>query len=134
MGIAAVSTRRDAPENRNVSFLVVNSADIGSHKAAEQYWEAVRGLILPERFERLLVVDDFGANEQQGDSYGGKESVAVRRGETVDILKKVFDVEVEVFPFVVAERGHDGGIDDRSYGMLICEVSARVIAFLAGSL
>lgn len=133
LGVRASSIRGAAPGTRNVPFLVANSADIGFHKASEHYWAAVKKSILPERFERLLLVDDFGANEQQGDSYAEGERVAVRRTRTVDTLKEVFDVEVEVFPFIAAERGPDGGVDDRGYGMLICEASARVIAYCAGN-
>lgn len=133
LGVRALSITAAAPVNRNAPFLVANSADIGFHKASEHYWAAVKRSILPERFGRLLIVDDFGANEQQGDSYAGSERVAIRSMRTVDTLKKVFDAQVEVFPFAAAERSPDGGVDDRGYGMLICEASARVIAYCAGN-
>ena len=130
MGIRTVSVRDATGRNPDVSFFIANSADIGFPKTTERYWHTVRGLIRQESLMGLFIVDDFGANEQPGDSYARNEKVTIRRQQTVDILEKVFAVEVESFPFILTARDPDGGVDDQSYRTLISEASARVTRYL----
>lgn len=70
--------------------LVANSADLGAHKADRRFWEAIRDRLRPSRPLRVLLVDDFGANEQEGDAYAARDQVEKRRRQTVALLGEVF--------------------------------------------
>jgi hypothetical protein len=131
MGIRAAGVRGAGRPAPGPPFLIANSADIGFHKATQRYWEAVKGALLPERLERLLIVDDFGANEQPGDSYADMRKVESRRVETVGIAERVFGVKVEVFPFILPARDADGVADDGSYRELVGEASGCVTRFIS---
>lgn len=127
MGVKAVSLRNSDRCIRDVSFVVANSADIGFHKVDQGFWESVKAQDLPERVEKVLIVDDFGANEQEGNRYAEREKVKTRIQDTAGALEKVFQAEVEVFPFIL-----EGGCtrDDSLYRNLIDEVSKEVDQFL----
>ncbi|HAJ27343.1 MAG TPA: hypothetical protein DCG53_08910 [Syntrophus sp. (in: bacteria)] len=83
-------------------FFVANSADLGYHKDEEEFWVRVREETGWTPGDRLLLVDDFGANEIGGDLYGQEARVAKRWQGTKDLLTKVFAGRVEVVPFVLS--------------------------------
>lgn len=85
--------------------LIVNSADVGAHKEDIAYWEHVRAQ-LPTLPKEILLIDDFGANEDPLDAYAGDSAIARRREATVAVLRQVFGGTVIVFDFVLAcEQG-----------------------------
>jgi hypothetical protein len=100
---------------------IANSADLGLWKADRRFWKIVKSHLTPEGIRRLLLVDDFGFNEESGDSYGERAKVAARQEKTVSVLREVFHAEAEVISFFLtgADRGH-----------LIAEASARIDSFL----
>lgn len=80
---------------------IANSADIGAHKASAQFWHTVRRTLGPGRVHRMVMIDDFGANEPGSDSYADPVRVRRRRAATFDVLSSVFAVDPEVYPFVL---------------------------------
>jgi hypothetical protein len=128
MNIKAAALREPGGHIRDVSFVTANSADIGFHKKDPRFWEAVKARIMPDKAAEVLIVDDFGANEQAGNSYAEREKVRVRIRETRDALAEVFQVRVEVFPFIL----EDGCFKDETHYLnLIGEVSKKLDEFLA---
>jgi hypothetical protein len=91
--IPAVSVTASSGQNGPV--LVANSADLGVHKADRRFWEAVRNRLSPAHPGKVLLVDDFGANEQESDAYAGLQRVEKRRRQTVALLKDVFGGDVQ---------------------------------------
>ena len=89
------------------TVLVANSADLGAHKADRRFWEAIRGRLPAGRPVRVLLIDDFGANEQEGDAYADRGKVEQRRRQTATLLKEVFGGNVQDFFFRLrADAGH----------------------------
>lgn len=78
----------------NSKFIVANSADIGSHKADRGFWETIREKCNIHA-NRILLIDDFGRNEQNDDAYVGEEKVFRRSQSTVKLLENLFSVPVE---------------------------------------
>ncbi|MGV8059597.1 MAG: hypothetical protein AB2L12_16490 [Smithellaceae bacterium] len=115
--IQAVPLTADAKSN----FFIANSADIGMHKAQQQFWQMVNNT-LQLNFNRILLIDDFGQNEQQDDAYSNPERIDRRRKMTVEILHAVFASHVESIPFVV---------QDKHIKELIAGTSALINQFLA---
>jgi len=100
---------------------IANSADLGLWKADRRFWKIVKSHLTPEGLRRLLLIDDFGFNEEAGDSYGERAKVAARREKTESVLREVFRTEVDAVPFFSA--GED-------LTRLIAEASARIDSFL----
>jgi hypothetical protein len=124
--------------------LVVNSADLGFWKVDRRFWETLRSRIFPEAERRVmkevgdslpfpeavrgvLVVDDFGFNEEAGDLYGQREKVMARRETTAGLLHSVFDAEVEVVPFFLEGAERDS---PEAWSRRIGEAAARIHRFL----
>ncbi len=108
----------NAPGENNIA--VVNSADIGLHKVSQQFWQTVKNA-LRQNYQRVLLIDDFGQNEQQGDAYSDPMKINERSQMTVKMLHTVFEADVESISFVVQDE-HAGG--------LIAETSAIINQFL----
>ncbi len=104
-------------------FFIANSADLGYHKDEEEFWLRVREQTGWTPGDRLLLVDDFGANEVGGDLYGQEARVAARRQGTTDLLTKVFAGRVEVVPFVLSgdETSRNGEAQ-----LLIAQIAAKI--------
>jgi hypothetical protein len=111
-------------------FIVANSADMGILKADPQFWEIIKTGLKLEAIHNILIIDDFGCNEQEGDSYGEQQKVEMRKLETVKMLKTVFPAEVSVVPFMIEDNGQKKGA---IFGNLITEVAAIIDRFLASS-
>lgn len=99
---------------------VANSADIGRHKAEPLFWQIVKNA-LRHKYTRILLIDDFGQNEQRGDAYGDSIKVSKRRQMTVQILRAVFAADVESITFVAG---------DEHISRLIAATSATIDQFL----
>lgn len=92
---------------------VANSADLGCHKADAAFWSAV-GRALPTPPAAVLVVDDFGANEDPGGTYGDPAAVRRRRDRTVAVLTDTFGLPPTVHTFDADPEGADRPAIDRA--------------------
>lgn len=110
-------------------FLIANSAEIGFWKMDRRFWETLRRYPLLGKIRSLLIVDDFGFNEAQGDRYGEREKVAARKEMTRDVLLDAFGRPPAVLPFFLegAERNPDG-----DGGRRIAETSRQIRSFRTG--
>ena len=104
-------------------LFIANSADLGYHKDEEEFWLRVRKQTGWTPGDRLLLVDDFGANEVGGDLYGQEARVAARQQGTTDLLTKVFAGRVEVVPFVLS--GDETSRDEEAQ-LLIGKIAAKI--------
>lgn len=117
LGVNACPARSPEPG----AVLVANSADLGSPKADRTFWAALREAWDGFSFAALLVVDDFGRNEQLRDVYGEDTKVFARRDLTLRILEEVFLLPPEVFSFFLPRSALAAGGEDlrREYRNLV---------------
>lgn len=106
---------------------VANSADLGVWKRERRFWEALRGQLPLTAVRRILLIDDFGLQEEQGDSYGGRQQALSRQQKTTEMLSETFGVETESIPFFL-EAPQEG--DREAEARLIAATMARIEAFL----
>ncbi len=92
---------------RHEKFFVANSADLGYHKSTRDFWVKLKDYLGQGLYDQILLVDDFGFNEQE-DFYGGKTKSLDRQRKVTTMLKAVFEIEPNVFPFFI-EHSHDNG-------------------------
>jgi hypothetical protein len=96
-------------KNRELSlFFVANSADIGFWKADYRFWEILKSRLSLAMVRSVLIIDDFGFNEEQGDRYGEWVRVGARQEQTLTVLEKTFQAAVEVIPFFLKGGERDG--------------------------
>ncbi|MCD6486546.1 MAG: hypothetical protein J7K35_04365 [Syntrophobacterales bacterium] len=105
-------------------FVVANSADTGVHKVDPGFWEMVRTVLKLGAIQSILIIDDFGFNEEAGDSYADHQKVDNRKRKTIDLLKSVFNVPVCAIPFVLT------GKDEKTCGDLISQTSLKIEQWL----
>ncbi|MHB9099416.1 MAG: hypothetical protein ACYC5X_16505 [Syntrophales bacterium] len=107
---------------------VANSADVGSWKEESRFWKIVKEERFPVKIMKLLVIDDFGFNEEAGDRYGGEPAkIARRREKTRTCLLEIFEVEAEIIPFFIeGEKLYDNG----AFTHLIADATLRIDRFL----
>lgn len=109
-------------------FYIANSADLGAWKVDVAFWESLKAKLHQDKVERLLVVEDFGFNEAEGDGYGGEAAkIARRREQTRATLQEVFGVELEIIPFFL-EKKQTG--QEAESARLIAETALRIESFL----
>ena len=104
MGVAAAPALQGGAR-----VLVANSADLGALKADRAFWQRLRPVLGKEPLRRVVLVDDFGANEGVLDSYGDRSRVERRVAATAEVLGGVFGAPVQVFCFWLADRRGEGG-------------------------
>ncbi len=126
MGVAAMPLK-DSPGA--VPFVVANSADMGAHKADRAFWETLRNALGLDALRSILIVDDFGFNEEAGDSYADRRKVEDRKDATLGLLEGVFDVPVYSVSFMW-ERGGDIEKDEKARGDLIARASEEIEGWL----
>jgi len=104
--IPARKTGEEAEPHLSPLFLfsVANSADIGFWKADRRFWEVLKSRFSLETVRSVLIIDDFGFNEDQGDSYGEWARIEARQEKTFTVLGEVFQAGVEVIPFFLKGR------------------------------
>jgi len=100
---------RKAGEEAEPRFpiLIANSADIGFWKADRRFWEVLKSRFLPETVRSVLIVDDFGFNEEQGDRYAEWARIEARQAKTFTVLGEVFQAGVEIIPFFLKDSERD---------------------------
>jgi hypothetical protein len=113
-----------APGRRSV--IVANSADLGFHKDDTRFWEILKNRLCMGEVRHVLLIDDFGCNEQKDDSYSAPEKVEQRRRDTVRLLQEVFSAEVQAIPFIIKDEKNEKAFSD-----LITGTSAIIDRYLA---
>lgn len=106
-------------------FSVANSADIGFWKADRRFWEVLKSRFSLETVRSVLIIDDFGFNEDQGDSYGEWARIEARQEKTFTVLGEVFQAGVEVIPFFLKGRERED-----APALRIAETGGRIGQFL----
>jgi hypothetical protein len=101
------------------NYIVANSADIGVHKAERKFWETIKNKCGISA-NQILLIDDFGANEQSADAYAQTKEISQRREKTINLLENVFSASVECFSFA----GQGVTIAD-----LVAQTSAKITQF-----
>ena len=106
-------------------IFIANSADIGFWKADRRFWRVLQSRFEPETVRSVLIVDDFGFNEEEGDRYGEQAKIKARQGQTITVLGEVFQAGIEVIPFFLKddERGD-------ATALRIAETGERIGRFL----
>lgn len=131
-GIEAITLKEAMPGVKN-PCLIANSADLGYHKADIRYWQCIRRRLCPDGQGHVLLVDDFGGNEDSSDPYGDPARVMTRQKETEQVLRDVFSGQVDIHSFIVdrAEINHYNATDkDGLYGFYITRAISHVRSFL----
>jgi hypothetical protein len=108
-----------------IPVVVACSADLGVHKADPRFWEILKTGLNMNEIINVLLIDDFGYNEQRGDSYGTKEKVEQRKRDTVRLLQEVFSSEVQTIPFMI-----EGNEREKAFGDLITQTSVIIDRYL----
>jgi hypothetical protein len=108
-------------------FFVANSADLGVWKADRRFWEILKSRLRLAAVRRVLLIDDFGFNEEAGDSYGGRAKVMARQEKTIANIGETFKAAVEAAPFCLSREVE--GCNEAG-ARLIAETSARIEEFL----
>jgi hypothetical protein len=93
---------------RKHAFIIANSADMGAHKSEKKFWELLASRCAPGGVRNILLVDDFGFNEQEGDAFGMVEAVTARKMRTGQLLEEVYSAPVTVVFFGMEEDGAHG--------------------------
>jgi len=124
MGAGAISLKDVPGATVSPAFVIANSADIGMHKVDPGFWELVGTILKLDAIQSILIIDDFGFNEEAGDSYADRRKVEDRKCKTIDLLKRAFNVPVYAIPFVLA------GKDEKTCGDLIMQTSLAIERWL----
>ena len=106
-------------------FSVANSADIGFWKADRRFWEVLKSQFSLEEVRSVLIIDDFGFNEDQGDCYGDGAGIEARQKKTFTVLGEVFQTGIESIPFFLRGRERE-----ESPALRIAEIGVRIGRFL----
>jgi len=129
LGIPARPIAESALPPARQAIWVANSADLGAHKSDLPFWNAVRRALDGEEWKGVLLVDDFGINEPEGDTYGEREKIDRRRAETTARLGEVFQAPVSCFFFSLRPAAADPAGDPAA--ARIAEAMEALERFLA---
>ncbi|HEX7535078.1 MAG TPA: hypothetical protein VF343_07450 [Syntrophales bacterium] len=124
--IPAAAAKKAMAAPGNTAVIVANSADLGFHKDNFQFWEILKNGLYMGRVRQVLLIDDFGCNEQKGNSYSAPEKVEQRKRVTARLLQEIFSVEVQAIPFIIEDYKNEKDISD-----LITNTSAIIDRYLA---
>ena len=71
----------------------------------------------------VLIIDDFGFNEEKGDSYGERAMVETRQKETVASVQEIFQTSLAVIPFFLKSGERDRkNADARRIAEAVCQI------------
>jgi hypothetical protein len=121
--IASASAMDASMHSHSSSFIIANSADMGFHKADPRFWQTLKTNLRLDAIHQILIIDDFGYNEQGADHYREGRKVEARMEGTVMTLKTVFSAAVQIFPMII---GTDTYTRDGLSGNLIDAASAVI--------
>jgi len=106
-------------------IIVANSADLGAHKNSPLFWQFLKSGLELQDLRDILLIDDFGYNEEAGDAYGEKERVEMRQAKTTRLLRDVFSANLHIFRFFLKRK-----TDTRAYENLMIQAGLFVDRFL----
>lgn len=111
------------------AFIVANSADMGVHKSDRFFWTSIKTTLQHGEFNRILLIDDFGYNEQAADDYALQDAVGKRKSATIHLLQDIFPAKVTAIPFFLDLSA--SAADQKAHcGRLITETSTFINNFL----
>ena len=122
-----IGTGEESPSLPASKFVVANSADIGVWKADRRFWEILKSQLPLTAVRRILLIDDFGLNEESGDSYGVRAKVLARQEKTIANLEETFQAVVGVAPFYLPGETRES---EEAGAGLIVETAALIDEFL----
>jgi hypothetical protein len=133
IGIPARSLAEAPSSSPDEAVLVATSADLGAHKSSCEFWDSIRRSLNCRELRRVLLVDDFGINEPEGDAYGASEKVLQRKAETTARLEEVFRAPVSCFFFSLRPAAGASSADFRENRVItrIAEAEEALKQFLA---
>jgi hypothetical protein len=99
LGLAAAPALASVPADAQI--LVANSADLGAPKESAAFWRPLLRHWVKAAPAPVLLVDDFGSNEQPGDSYGRQERYLARKEKTAAAIENAWGAPVKIFPFLM---------------------------------
>lgn len=116
-------------------FVVANSSDIGAHKSERQYWITVKAALQPAQFHHILLIDDFGLNEQAEDLYGTRQAANERKKAIILLLQDIFSVDIVAIPFGLDEPPQNSRMlsaedIDKRYSLMIERTSSIIEGYL----
>jgi hypothetical protein len=123
--IQAVAAKDAFTNPAFTEIVVACSADLGVHKDDYRFWEMLKTGLNLGGIRNVVLIDDFGCNEQKGNSYGAREKVEQREIDTVNLLQEVFSAQVQAVPFRI---GNDNRED--AFGELIQRTSETIDRYL----
>jgi hypothetical protein len=126
--VQAVAARAAMAAPGSKAVIVANSADLGFHKDNFRFWEILKNGLYMGGVSQVLLIDDFGGNEEQGNGYSAPERVEQRKCVTVRLLQEIFSVEVQAVPFIIEDYKNEQDIYD-----LIRKTSAIIDSYLAAA-
>ncbi len=107
LGMSATPAAGEISHDGKNMFIVANSADIGYLKADHRFWATLRKTWLSIPIKKLVLVDDFGINEQGLTEYAESSRIETRIVATRQALSEAFGVQPQIIKFAA---GRD--IDD----------------------
>ncbi|ABC78588.1 hypothetical protein [Syntrophus aciditrophicus] len=123
--IPALPAEKAFSSRRPAVIIVANSADLGMHKTTPYFWLTLKSGLELQNLREILLLDDFGYNEQAGDAYGEKTCVEIRQEQTSRLLRDVFSAKLDVFPFFLDRRNNP-----EAYERLMIQVGLCIDRFL----
>ncbi len=116
----------DGASQPSRAVLLASSADLGARKNAPLFWRRVqRGAALQP--QHILVIDDFGANENLLDAYADPASMQRRQAQTVAAIRDAFGAPVQTYAFVLDRAVTDAAALRSAYRAQVEAVTARVM-------
>lgn len=103
LGIAAATAAVVKGPPGRTAFRVANSADIGSLKADVRFWAALKKTCLPMPLNKIIMVDDFGSNEQDQSGYADTGRIEARLAATCQVVGRTFGREPQVVHYLAGE-------------------------------
>lgn len=113
VGLAGIPLPRPEATLTGEAVVVANSADLGAHKADAEFWASVEHA-LATMPATVLLVDDFGANEDPGSAYADTDAVRRRHDRTARLLADVFQTRPVVHCFELDPEERDRTAVDRA--------------------
>ena len=128
MGIEAFPAGK-TPIKKDI-ITVANSADLGFHKSTRGFWTALDKSLGSPCYNQILLIDDFGFNEQEQDLYGGKKKTLTRREQITAMLNEIFSAELNVFPFFLEDPSGEERLIKNNYHRLIEQAGTYIKTIL----
>ncbi len=81
------------------SIIIANSANLGCLKQSMLFWNQIKACLSQYEFEQLLILDDFGYNENINDEYSQNDKIQKRKDKILDIITHYFPLPFLCYPF-----------------------------------